>query len=65
MIDYCLVGAGLFNATLARLIKKNNKDAKIVVVEKRDHIAGNIYDEKIENMVHIFFIQVIWKCGNL
>lgn len=72
MIDYCLVGAGLFNATLARLIKKNNKDAKVVVVEKRNHIAGNIYDEKIENInvhkygAHIFHTSdmEVWKFVN-
>lgn len=72
MYDYCLVGAGLFNATLARLIKKNNKDAKIVVVEKRSHIAGNIYDEKIENInvhkygAHIFHTSdmEVWKFVN-
>ena len=72
MYDYCLVGAGLFNATLAKLIKKNNKDAKIVVVEKRNHIAGNIYDEKIENInvhkygAHIFHTSdmEVWKFVN-
>lgn len=72
MYDYCLVGAGLFNATLARLIKKNNKDAKVIVVEKRNHIAGNIYDEKIENInvhkygAHIFHTSDIevWKFIN-
>lgn len=72
MYDYCLVGAGLFNATLARLIKKKNKDAKILVVEKRKHIAGNIYDEKIENInvhkygAHIFHTSdmEVWKFIN-
>ena len=72
MYDYCLVGAGLFNATLARLIKKNNKDAKIVVVEKRDHIAGNIYDKKIDGITvhkygaHIFHTSdmEVWKFIN-
>ncbi len=72
MYDYCLVGAGLFNATLARLIKKNNKDAKVVVVEKRSHIAGNIYDEKIEGInvhkygAHIFHTSdvEVWKFVN-
>ena len=60
MYDYLLVGAGLFNATLNKLIKKHNKDAKVLVVEKRKHIAGNIYTEKIENIdvhkygAHIF-----------
>ena len=70
--DYLLVGAGLFNATLARLIKKNNKDAKILVVEKRSHIAGNIYDEKVETITvhkygaHIFHTNdmEVWKFVN-
>lgn len=70
--DYLLVGAGLFNATLARLIKKNNKDAKVLVVEKRPHIAGNIYDEKVEGITvhkygaHIFHTNdlEVWKFVN-
>ena len=72
MYDFCLVGAGLFNATLAALIKKHNKDAKIVVVEKRNHLAGNIYDEKIEGITvhkygaHIFHTSdmEVWKFIN-
>lgn len=39
--DFLLVGAGLFNATLANLFTKNGK--KCLIVEKRNHIAGNIY----------------------
>lgn len=70
--DYLLVGAGLFNATLARLIKKNNKDAKVIVVERRDHIGGNIYDEKVEGITvhkygaHIFHTNdmEVWKFLN-
>ena len=55
MYDYLLVGAGLFNATLASLIKKNNKNAKVLVLEKRNHIAGNIYTKNIEGIdVHIY-----------
>ena len=55
MYDYLLVGAGLFNATLASLIKKNNKNAKVLVLEKRSHIAGNIYTKNIEGIdVHIY-----------
>lgn len=39
--DALLVGAGLFNATLAyRLISQGKK---VLVIEKRDHIAGNCY----------------------
>ena len=70
--DYILVGAGLYNATLARLIKKNDKDAKILVLERRDHIAGNIYDEKVEGITvhkygaHIFHTNdlEVWKFIN-
>lgn len=41
--DILLVGAGLFNATLAYHFIKQNKS--VLVVEKRNHIAGNCYDE--------------------
>ena len=47
--DYLVVGAGLFGSTLAYLLKEKGK--KVLVVEKRDHIAGNIYtydDEGID-----------------
>lgn len=39
--DYLLVGAGLFNATLANLLFA--RGMKCLVVERRGHIAGNIY----------------------
>lgn len=45
MYDYLVVGAGLFGAVFAHEAKKAGK--KILVVDKRDHIAGNIYTEKI------------------
>ena len=72
MYDICLVGAGLFNATLARLIKKHNNNAKILVLEKRSHLAGNIYDEKIEGITvhkygaHIFHTSdlEVWNFVN-
>ena len=38
-----LVGAGLFNATLAYNFVKQGKS--VLVVEKRNHIAGNCYDK--------------------
>lgn len=41
--DILLVGAGLFNATLAYHFIKQGKS--VLVVEKRKHIAGNCYDE--------------------
>ena len=39
--DYLVVGAGLFGATFAYEAAKRGKYVK--VIEKRDHIAGNIY----------------------
>ena len=41
--DILLVGAGLFNATLSYHFVKSGKS--VLVVEKRNHIAGNCYDE--------------------
>ena len=39
--DYLIVGAGLFGAVFAHEAKKAGK--KCLVIDKRDHIAGNIY----------------------
>ena len=56
--DYVIVGAGLFGAVFAREAANNGK--KVLVIEKRNHIGGNIYTEKIDNIVvhkygaHIF-----------
>jgi UDP-galactopyranose mutase len=49
--DYVIVGAGLFGATFANLAHKDGK--KVLVIEKRNHIAGNIYTgEKDEILVY-------------
>lgn len=56
--DYLIVGSGLFGAVFAYEAKKHGK--KCLVIEKRDHIGGNIYCEKIEGVTvhkygaHIF-----------
>lgn len=56
--DYLIVGAGLFAATFAHEMKKKGK--KCLVIEKRDHIAGNIYTKQMEGInvheygAHIF-----------
>ena len=53
-----VVGAGLFGATVAR--ERALKGDEVDVIEKRDHIAGNIYTEEIEGIqvhrygAHIF-----------
>ena len=42
--DYLIVGAGLFGAVFAREMKRRGKS--VLVIDKRDTIAGNIYTEK-------------------
>ena len=48
MYDYLIVGAGLFGAVFAR--EAVNKGKKVLVIDKRNHIAGNIYSEQIEGI---------------
>ena len=51
--DYLVVGAGLYGATFAREAVKKGK--KVLVIDKRPHIAGNIYTEEQEKInVHIY-----------
>lgn len=56
--DYLIVGSGLFGAVFAERAKAAGK--KVLVVEKRPHIAGNVYTEEIEGInvhkygAHIF-----------
>lgn len=42
--DYLIVGAGLFGSVFAHEMKKKGKSC--YVIDKRDHIGGNIYTEK-------------------
>lgn len=68
--DYLVVGAGLFGAVFAHEMKKKNRTA--VVIDKRDHIAGNIYTEKIHDIsvhrygAHIFHTsdKQVWDYVN-
>ena len=46
--DYLVVGAGLFGATFAYEAAKRGK--KVKVIEKRDHIAGNIYTKEVDGI---------------
>lgn len=46
--DVILVGAGLYNATLAARFRKLGKT--VLVIEKRNHIGGNCYSEKKDNI---------------
>ena len=56
--DYLIVGAGLFGAVFAHEAKKAGKTC--LVIDKRDHVGGNVYTEKIEGInvhkygAHIF-----------
>lgn len=56
--DYLVVGSGLFGAVFAR--EATDKGKKCLVIEKRNHVAGNIYTESIEGIdvhkygAHIF-----------
>jgi len=48
--DYIIVGSGFFGAICAYELNKAGK--KVVVLEKRDHVGGNVYTEEV-NGVHI------------
>ena len=56
--DYLIVGSGLFGSTFA--YEANKRGKKCLVIDKRDHIGGNIYCENIEDInvhkygAHIF-----------
>ena len=61
--DYVIAGAGLSSAVFARLMAEKGK--KILVLERRSHLGGNIYDEKDDNGIivqkygpHIFHTQI-------
>ena len=70
MYDYLIVGAGLYGAVFARQAADAGK--KVLVVDKRDHIAGNVYTEKIEGInvhrygAHIFHTnnKRVWEYLN-
>lgn len=51
--DYLIVGAGLFGATFAYEAKKKGK--KCLVIDRRDHIAGNVYTKEQSGInVHVY-----------
>ncbi len=58
MYDYLIVGAGLYGATFARVAAEKGK--KVLVIDKRTHVAGNVFTEEIEGIqvhkygAHIF-----------
>ncbi len=51
--DYLIVGAGLYGAVFAR--EATDAGKRVLVIDKRPHIAGNVYTEKTEGIhVHIY-----------
>ena len=70
LYDYVIVGSGLFGATFANLAKREGK--KVLVIEKRPNVAGNIYTEEVEGIqvhkygAHIFHTDYkdVWEYVN-
>lgn len=68
--DYLIVGAGLYGAVFAR--EKARQGRKTLVIDKREHIAGNIYTEQVAGIqvhkygAHIFHTsnKKVWEYVN-
>ncbi len=68
--DYLIVGAGLFGATIAE--RAHRADKTVLVIDKRNHIAGNVYTESKNGIdihrygAHIFHTDYedVWKYIN-
>lgn len=67
MVDLLIVGSGLFGAVFAR--EMTDRGYSCLVLEKRDHIGGNVYTKEIEGIqvhrygAHIFHTndEKVWK----
>ena len=70
MYDYLIVGAGLYGAVFAHEAKKAGK--KVLVIDRRPNIAGNVYTEPMEGIqvhkygAHIFHTnnKEVWNYVN-
>ena len=70
MYDYLIVGSGLFGSIFA--YEANKKGKQCLVIDKRAHIGGNVFTEKIENInvhkygAHIFHTnnKKVWNYIN-
>ena len=68
--DYLVVGAGLYGAAFARQAADAGKS--VLVIDKRDHIGGNVYTEEVEQIqvhrygAHIFHTndKCVWDYVN-
>ena len=65
--DFLIVGAGLYGATFARLAADSGY--KCLVIDKRPHVAGNVYTENVHGInvhkygAHIFHTsdREVWE----
>ena len=70
MYNYLIIGAGLFGSVFAQQAKAAGKS--VLVIDKRPHIAGNVYTEKVEGIdvhrygAHIFHTnnKAVWDYVN-
>ena len=70
MVDYLIVGSGLYGSVCARELR--DLGYSVLVLEKRNHIGGNVYTEKIEGInvhkygAHIFHTndRTVWNYIN-
>ena len=70
MYDYLIIGAGLYGAVFAQQAKAAGKS--VLVIDKRNHIAGNVYTEKVAGIdvhkygAHIFHTnsKEVWNYVN-
>ncbi len=68
--DYLVIGSGLFGSVFAR--EMTDKGFKVKVIEKREHLGGNVYCEEIEGInthkygAHIFHTndKTVWEYVN-
>ena len=68
--DYLIVGSGLFGATFTYCAKQAGK--RCLVIDKRPHVGGNVYSERINGInvhkygPHIFHTknQRVWEFVN-
>ena len=70
MYDYLIVGAGLYGAVFAN--RKKDQGRRCLVIDRRDHIGGNIYSQQVEGIEvhrygpHIFHTdrREVWNYVN-
>ena len=68
--DYLIVGAGLFGAVFSHEMNKRGRSC--LVIDRREHIAGNIYTREVEGIqvheygAHIFHTssREVWEYVN-